>query len=94
METYLIGPKLVAYNDLLSRVANVSLTQGHDIFRLNLDPKGQFSVKSHYLASIHQDTPNLNNLILNLKAPLKIKIFLWYLCRGVTLTKGNFAKCN
>ena len=29
-----------------------------------------------------------------LKAPLKIKIFLWYLRRCVILTKDNFAKQN
>jgi hypothetical protein len=38
--------------------------------------------------------PNLNKRIWKLKAPLKIKIFLWYLRRGVVLTKDNLAKRN
>ena len=29
-----------------------------------------------------------------MKTPLKIKIFLWFLKRGVTLTKDNLAKRN
>ena len=51
-------------------------------------------VKSHYLELINQNTPNLNKRIWKLKAPLKIKIFLWYLRRGVILTKDNLAKRN
>jgi hypothetical protein len=30
----------------------------------------------------------------NLKVPLKIKIFVWYLYKGVTLTKDNLARKN
>jgi hypothetical protein len=33
-------------------------------------------------------------LIWNLKAPMKIKIFLWHLRRGVMLTKDNLARRN
>jgi len=33
-------------------------------------------------------------MIWKLKIPLKIKIFLWYLQRGVVLTKDNHAKKN
>ena len=58
----LIGPKLTAWNELLPRIANIRLTE-EDVFRWNLDPKGQFSVKSHYSALIHQDVPNLNKII-------------------------------
>ena len=53
-----------------------------------------FSVKSHYLGLINQNVPNLNKRLWKLKAPLKIKIFLWYLRRGVILTKDNLAKRN
>ena len=40
------------------------------------------------------NTPTLthNMLLWKLKIPLKIKIFLWYLGRGVILTKENLAK--
>jgi hypothetical protein len=51
-------------------------------------------VRSHYLALIHVDVPNLNKRLWKLKVPLKIKIFLWYMRRGVILTKDNLAKRN
>jgi hypothetical protein len=51
-------------------------------------------VKSHYLALIQNDVPNLNERLWKLKTPLKIKIFLWYLRRGIVLTKDNLAKRN
>jgi hypothetical protein len=51
-------------------------------------------VKSHYQALIIVDVPNFNKRLWKPKAPLKIKIFLWYLRRGVVLTKDNLAKRN
>jgi hypothetical protein len=90
----LIGPKLIAWNHLLPRIANITLTQEPDEFRWNLLRSGQFSVRSHYLALIHVDVPNLNKRLWKLKVPLKIKIFLWYMRRGVVLTKDNLAKRN
>jgi hypothetical protein len=87
----LIGPKLVAWNESL---ANVVLSKEQDIFWWNLIPNGQFSVKSHYLAPIHANVPNMNKIIWKLKVPLKIKIFLWYLRRDVILTNDNLAKIN
>ena len=51
-------------------------------------------VKSHYLGLIYQNTLNNKKKIWKLRAPLKIKIFLWYLRRGVILTKDNLAKRN
>jgi len=33
-----------------------------------------------------------NSLVWKIKVPLKIKIFLWYLQKGVTLTKDNLLK--
>ena len=39
------------------------------------------------------EVPNLN-IVWRLKASLKIKIFLSYLCRGVIITNGDLAKCN
>jgi hypothetical protein len=51
-------------------------------------------VKSYYQALINVDDPNFIRSLWKLKAPLKFKIFLWYLRRGVVLTKGNLAKRN
>jgi len=83
------------WNNLLSRLTHVALSQEEKtIFLWNLDQKGEFSVKSHYLGLIYQNVPNLSKQLWKLKAPLKIKIFLWYLHRGIILTKGNLAKRN
>jgi hypothetical protein len=37
-----------------------------------------------------------DHVIWKLKLPLKVKIFIWYLIKGVALTKDNLAKrqCN
>lgn len=61
---------------------------------MELRPDKYFSIKSHYLELIHQDIPNLNKKIWKLKTPLKINFFLWYLRRGVILTKNNLTKRN
>jgi hypothetical protein len=73
------SPKLVAWNEMLPRIANITLTQEPDEFCWNLLCSGQFSVKSHYMALIYSNVPNLNRRLWNLKVPLKIKILLWYL---------------
>jgi hypothetical protein len=72
---YLIGPKLVAWNEMLPRLANITLTQEPDEFRWNLLNSVQFSMKSHYMPLIYSDVPNLNKRPWNLKVPLKIKIY-------------------
>jgi hypothetical protein len=59
----LIGPKLVVWNELLPCLANVVLSDEQDGFRWNLVSNGQFSVKSHYLALIHVDVPNMNKRV-------------------------------
>ena len=82
----------MAWNNLLPRITNIVLSQQEDEFCWNLHPNEQFSVKSHYLAMIHNDVPDINKGLWKLKAPLKIKIFLWYLLRGVVLTKDSLAK--
>ena len=82
------------WNNLASRLANIVLSQDRDEFKWRLDQKGVCLVKSHYLGLIYQNTPNNNKKIWKLRAPLKIKIFLWYLSRGVILTKDNLAKRN
>jgi hypothetical protein len=78
----------VEWNHLLARLANFSLSQGHDEFYWSLHPNGQFSVKSHYKALIQTPVPNLNKRLWKLKAPLKLKIFMWYLRRG-SANKGQ-----
>jgi hypothetical protein len=51
-----------------------------------------FSVQSMYHILMNTLILTHNILLRKLKLSLKIKIFLWYLGRGVTLTKVNLAK--
>ena len=90
----LIGHNLTRWNILVSRLAHINLTEEQDEFKWELDPIGVFTVKTHYRGLINQNVPNRYKKLWKLKAPLKIKIFLWYLRRGVILTKDNLAKCN
>ena len=76
----------------IPHISDIVLSQEQDEFYWNLHPFGQFSVKSHYLATIHADVPNLNIHLWKLKALLKVKIFLCYLRRGMVLTKDNLIK--
>jgi hypothetical protein len=90
----LIGPKLVIWDNLVARLANINLTDEGDEFKWSLDPTGIFSVKTHHLALIYQNVPNTNKKVWKSKLPLEIKFFLWFLKRGVILTKDNLAKRN
>jgi hypothetical protein len=53
-----------------------------------------FSVRSLYLYDMDTQTPFHHKKIWKMKIPLKIKISLWFLQRGVVLTKDNLAKKN
>jgi hypothetical protein len=88
------GHKLTACNDLLSRIKTVQLEQADDELYWNLNQAKKITVRSHYQALIKNTIPNLNKHLWKIKAPLKIKVFLWYLRRGVILTKDNLAKRN
>ena len=91
----LIGPRLVSWHNLLSRLDSINLTQGWDVFRWNLTTSGSFTMDSMYRALTHSEVPTSNNKkIWKSKIPLKVKIFMWYLRRGVVLTKDNLARRN
>jgi hypothetical protein len=53
----LSGQRLVAWNALLQRLANIQLQDGHDEFRWNLYGNGKFLVASIYNALILPDVP-------------------------------------
>jgi hypothetical protein len=93
----LSGQRLVAWNALLQRLANIHLQTRHDQFRWNLHENDKFSVASMYNALILPDVPIdkiSNNKLWKLKILLRIKVFGWYLRKGVVLTKDNLAKQN
>jgi hypothetical protein len=45
-----------------------------------------------YRALLGAEAILYNTLIWKLKLPLKIKVFMWYLYKGVILTKDNLAR--
>ena len=86
--------KLVEWQNLVTQIINVELVDGSDTFRWNLTKSGLYTVRSYYLHLINNQPPFQHKMICKLKIPFKIKIFLWYLQRGVVLTKDNLAKKN
>ena len=67
--------------------------QERDVFVWNLNATGIFTVKSMYAALINNGE-RVSQDIWQTKLPMKIKIFMWYLKRGVILTKDNLARRN
>jgi hypothetical protein len=59
-----------------------------------VDKKWVFTVRSIYLDGIDTHPPSQHRKIWKWKVHLKIKIFLWFLQKGVVLTKDNFANKN
>ena len=83
--------KIVEWFNLVAQIAHIDLVDGLDNFRWNLTKSGLFIVRTFYLYLIDRHPPFTHKLIWKLKVPLKIKIFFWFLRRGVVLTKDNLA---
>jgi hypothetical protein len=90
----LVGVNLQNWYNLVSLVVNVSLNNSSDKFQWGLHQNGQYSVKSFYDFIIGNGRVRRDQTVWKLKMPLKIKIFSWYLRRGVILTKGSLTKRN
>ena len=86
--------KLVEWRNLVAQITHVDLVDGLDNFIWNLTKSGLFTVRSFYLYLIDTQPPFRHKLIWKLKIPLKIKIFFWFLQKGVLLTKDNLVKKN
>jgi hypothetical protein len=76
----LMGANLQTWHEVVAMVADLHLTNQRDCFMWRLHQNGFFSVNSY------------DTLIWKLKLPLKIKVFMWYLYKGVILTKDNLAR--
>jgi hypothetical protein len=63
------------------------------VFVWSLQASGVYTVKSMYAVLINNGV-RVSQDIWQTKLPMKIKIFMWYLKKGVTLTKDNLAKRN
>lgn len=70
----LIGSKLVAWNNMLPCIPNLTLGHESDVFYWKLTPNEQFSVKPNHEAIIHLQVPNLNKRLEKMKASLKVKV--------------------
>ena len=90
----LVDNKLIEWLNLVARISYVQLVEGSDYFKWSLIKTGLFSVSSMYLHLIITQPPFIYRKIWKIKIPLKIKIFLWFLQRGVILTKDNLASKN
>jgi hypothetical protein len=88
----LVGNNLALWLRLVARVAHVRLNGEPSRFIWGLLQSGMFSVKSMYKAMIIDTRVRNNTILLKLKVPLRIKIFMWYLKQGVVLTKDNLVR--
>jgi hypothetical protein len=88
----LVGVYLQAWHEVVGMVADVQLTNQKNRFVWELHQNVLFLFKSMYRALLETETTPYNILIWKLKLPLKIKVFLWYLYKGVILTKDNLAR--
>jgi hypothetical protein len=59
----------------------------------NMHKSGAFTVNLMYRHLVNNGLKATQE-IWHMKIPLKIKIFMWYLKRGVILTKDNLARRN
>ncbi|WVZ88220.1 hypothetical protein U9M48_034764 [Paspalum notatum var. saurae] len=89
----LYGERLLAWNELIRRVMNLELSEGRDVFRWGLNKTGVFSVRSMYKHLINNGL-KVSQEIWRTRIPLKTKIFMWYIKRGVLLTKDNLTRMN
>ncbi|WVZ85605.1 hypothetical protein U9M48_032511, partial [Paspalum notatum var. saurae] len=86
----LVGIKLCEWQSLAAKLANVNLVEGNDSFVWG-SKKRLFTVNSMYRHMINNDT-KVTLKIWCTKISLKIKVFMYYLKRGVILTKDNLSK--
>uniref|UniRef100_A0A8I6Y312 Reverse transcriptase zinc-binding domain-containing protein n=1 Tax=Hordeum vulgare subsp. vulgare TaxID=112509 RepID=A0A8I6Y312_HORVV len=88
----LIGNRWVRWLHLVRRLMDISLSDYPDSIRWRLTTNGTFSVKSMYDHIIDTSPISKSMNIWKVKVPLKIKIFMWFVHKGVVLTKDNLAK--
>jgi hypothetical protein len=83
----LVGGNLLCWNRLVLSIAHTHLSTGRDEFKWNLSTSRLFTVRSMYNALVNNAKIFYFKPLWKMKIPLKIKIFMWYLIRGVALTK-------
>jgi len=78
----------------VAKVVFVQLEDQPDTLKWNLTRHDVFTVQSMYNYYIHSNFVPTNKHMWKLKLPLKIKVFVWFLIKGVILTKDNLVKRN
>jgi hypothetical protein len=86
----LVGDNWAKWLQLVGSILNVHLGEQTDTFMWTKSES--FSVKAMCNDLVVGNAPRLNLVTWKAKVPLKIKIFIWYLWKGVILTKDNLAK--
>jgi hypothetical protein len=77
----LVGANLRVWHRIVVSLQVVNLVEQRDVFVWGLNASGSFTVKSMYVALINNGVRVLQD-IWQIKVPIKIKIFLWYLKKG------------
>ena len=88
----LAGDKLREWYRLVSLVIHVNLVEAGDLFIWKANQRSTFSVKAMYRCLMQENSIPDKCTAWKLRVPLKIKVFLWYLKKGVILTKDNLIK--
>ena len=86
-----MGDKLQDWLRIVDILLNINLQEGRDTFTWSLQANDCFTVNSMYKNLVNSGV-KVSQEIWKAKIPLKIKIFMWYLKRGVLLTKDNLAR--
>jgi len=89
----LVGTKLTEWHSLVASIVHVTLNNMPDMFVWGLHKNGSFSVNSMYKFLVSNGLKVMQE-IWQMKIPLKNKIFMWFLKKGVILTKDNLARRN
>ncbi|KAE8786750.1 hypothetical protein D1007_39331 [Hordeum vulgare] len=77
---------------LVCRLMEVQLFDRANTIHWKLTTSGRFLVKSMYAHLINIGPVPTSSHIWKIKVPLKIKIFMWFVHKGVILTKDNLLK--
>jgi hypothetical protein len=90
----LVGHNLHSWNSLVLRMVNIHLNDQQDVLRWSPIGRGEFFIRSMYIAILNSNIMSQRRFIWEIKLPLKVKIFLWFLFKRVTLIKDNLVKRN
>jgi len=88
----IVGQRPDEWLRLVTLVMPVILNNDKDRFIWLIKKDGVFTTQSLYKEIMKEEKIGGNGIFWKTQIPLKIKIFLWYLKRGVVLTKDNLLK--